>query len=890
MGERAKALQRINQSLVQLKQLSELAIPPIFKGSTELSIVRDAQQQYDNPETANAAYAKLKESYAAQSDVPLSPPEPAAIAALQTSNGFSLQTLLEKNSLEEYRRETGLSQLRDKLKEKLLSNISFEKGIEKLREHLDKRGTSSSADLGDQLKSVDASKILPETMKLGVFYPDISAEEVAWLSLTDIPSQFLFDQSPPFYFPVGIADIDLDGLRLAYGTIDERTENKIVSLSAEKILGLKGISGNYTLARFDHNVSQVLKALVLLSINDQDLYDRIWEEQDVIPLQRGDAQLIKSRLKQDAQRYNLPDNFESLRLEELIGKHVPYADIDLLRHKVNSYFASSHFENPLIKNSSDFVKLMGLLSRLPSFVESKIPFNGYVKFYGKTVQFIDSNGSVSDSVPLADHLINNCSYQFHERFSSISTTDEILKGIFQNIRQNIADKVVYKQECAVDAVQRSIFEKYNIFVPTSITSQTKKVGVLEMYNWHSVSDTHVERTVKFGLEELLSIKRIFDALPSQALTNISSIYKEISDESTIDAFLSGLVKGGHYELASKKICISLPFETPSVTSELEFVMYSAITDKNKKKKMHNLRASTELHKAHFDLTLLHEIGESIWAMISEEKKKEWLAIGGEDKKPENFLTPYARTSRSEDFCDSFAIYYIRGVDFRARAEKNSLIKAKYEFMNTLWNLDGNKREFSHSINLPLHQIAGKPEDDFTKLSLKERVRTIMKEQDNERKVRSGSAVLSYEELASRVEAQEDNGMSFNQAGREISKEYRENWKQEEKERGDRIREFVEMKKIEMLSNAGLHLEMDQKLPYFLYYGMRDDAVKYLREEGAKPQKAKKIAENLIKLYSYFKPYLVSPSPQKASELSEEGIKILGELAKLKNERLNPDQS
>ncbi|MEM4247028.1 MAG: hypothetical protein QXR48_03740 [Candidatus Woesearchaeota archaeon] len=76
---------------------------------------------------------------------------------------------------------------------------------------------------------------------------------------------------------------------------------------------------------------------------------------------------------------------------------------------------------------------------------------------------------------------------------------------------------------------------------------------------------------------------------------------------------------------------------------------------------------------------------------------------------------------------------------------------------------------------------------------------------------------------------------------------------EEMERSHNIRAFVIAKSDQLLCSLNVG-SMDElgDLSYFIYHGMREDAVKILLNAGAKQKKAEKTVEKLIRLFDYFR--------------------------------------
>jgi|GEM_PF-6692789 len=859
-----------------LQQLSEIAIPKHFTGSNDAIYLRKVYLGYENTENAQVSYSDLNKKYR-QHETPI----PQTKESQTESENKELQVALQRNSLEEYRSRTGLDKLRDELKKRLLDNISFENGAEKIKEYIDlhpERKSTQNSDIAIRLLADNATE---EMKKINTYNHHLTAEEVAWLSLVEIPNKgWIFDKLPNLYYPPALVDMDSDGLHFAQGTIDERLEQSEKSTHFYKSIGISGKSTQYELIPFSRNVNQIIKAIILLSINDEDLLNRIWKEQDIIPFQRGDALLLKSFIA------NRPNQFkfhEQKRLEEMLSdRDITHEQLDEVRKKVCDYFSQIKVENKNVEGVIDFVKLIGILSRVPNFVQEEQPFKGYAKLYGPKMDFISESGIVIDSVPLDEYLIQNTSYQFHDRMSDISSKNEVMKELMDEMKKKVGNAVAGTHLLAPDEVQLRILERYGIFIPTGVDSKKRKFDATEIMTRGYTETETVERSIKFGLDELLMIEHVLEFLPKGATKHVRSIFKEVSDANTLFSIQKGFLKAGHYDCTRKRIVISSPCESPIVVGDLDVGRIKKDLSVKSLKSLKIHEEHLDYHRAQYKHTLLHEIAESIYANLNQESINEWLKIESEIPKEKNlsksFLTSYAKESVSEDFCETFAIYFTHPDEFRARAEKSPILEKKYDFMKKIWSSDGVEREFEEAeTKIKIERLHGNPNSTLERIIFETRAKEIYFQQEDvdifERE-RFSTNVASYDDLEKKLRKGEDEGKNMEDVAREHFEEEELRVEFDEKRQDNRITDFVISKTYLMLGSLSETINEAEITPLqtLLYYQQGEEVIKQLREFGVPEKKAKAVTKNLLKLYKYFEEHLGIMKVQ--SDMNEEAAKFL----------------
>ncbi|MEM4240275.1 MAG: hypothetical protein QXK08_03725 [Candidatus Woesearchaeota archaeon] len=851
-------------TVARLEQLSEIAIPPQFQGTTSLSEVTNARKEFENSnvgdtfsqlhEKYNRCYDDLvkRRAYSRQN------PKPAdGQQMISVSQRRKLARILEMNSLEEYRRKTGLDKLREKLKNMIVEHASFEKGLANLNDYISTKTNPSPIPSFIEKEEFKRAGVPQDAWEANLRYPDMTADEVSWLSFAEIPKNWIYNFPSPVYYPAALVDIDFDGLHFAHGTVDHRLEDSVNAANHFKVGGITGVSHQYQLVPFKHNISQAIKALVLLSINDKDIFRKIWDEHDSDALARGDAMLLKSFISTNPKKYRIPKDFDSKNIEDLVNEgKVSVDDIGSARKEIADYYTGVHISGAYIYNILDFVKLVGILSRVPRFIAEKKQFSGYAKLYGTTMQFVSDLGEIIDSVPLAEHIMHKTAYQFHNHITEASSKNKVMRDLLNEIQSRISQENAGKNRMLSDAVQEEIFEKFGIFVHTGVKTKKCKYDAISVVLSKSAEKDILVKTIKFSYKELCTIREILNNLPRGAAGNVRSIVKEISDANTVYTFRTGTVRAGYYDTKTKRVTIALPLKAPISHSPLD-LLCDAILFNKKKRICNKPLLDIKFHYANFMETLLHEIGESIYANLDESLKREWQSLhnNADPKKLEDsFLTPYSRTSGNEDFSDHFALYYLRGAEFRKRALGRKVLQAKYEFMRRIWSAD-KPREFDNNIRFAITTISGRPGDDMAKLRVEEMVQEAFASSDacKIERIAFADSAKSYESIARKAERK---GISKRKELEELVEDddvSESKIRIEEMERSGRIRAFVIAKSDQLLCSLNVG-SMDElgDFPYLIYHGMREDAVKILLNAGAKQKKAEKTVEKLIRLFDYFR--------------------------------------
>jgi hypothetical protein len=621
--------------------VEKLFIPDVFKAPKDEETALACMRSYDSGGidclcTVIDEYESIVADNKRKSQPPLK----------QLSDSTAIERFSSGGVLMQYRKEKGLDKLRADLIEGIARAASFEDGIDLVYAHLMSPEHFEKSDLpiADEAGVIarEKEKIVNGKMEeIAIFYPDMTADEVAWLSLTSGKEEdWVFDKPQRMYWPPSLIEIDLDGLVFAEGTIDDKEFDNINSTSPWQIGGLTGIDSQTCSVPFDTNIKQAIKAIILLSLDDSDLYDKLWSEEMLVPITRGDGSLVKI--------------FAGEARDPMLVKEA--------RKEIVRYYNNSYFDCPYADRAIDFVKMIGTLERVPDFVKEKIPFRGYVRVHGTAMNFIDESGKILDTVPIAAHLSHNIAYQFHSRISGLDRKDTILREIFDELSRKINEKNVEEgNQMPSDVLQDQILEE-GIFLSNQAYSRIEKVPKSAMYMRGHISDESLVRTVKFSFYELLDIKDLLKDIPKKLKSGAIALIKRTADLASLDEVLLHEMEAGSYCPSSKTITLSLPEKTPISKSEIDVLL----------KKLYSERDLMYKFKITFSQTLAHEIGESVYS-LSAGIADAWNKINSKvaagitrEERAEYFLTSYGTTALNEDFADTFAMYLMFGSQFRQK--------------------------------------------------------------------------------------------------------------------------------------------------------------------------------------------------------------------------------
>ncbi len=497
-----------------IKSLDEIILPDIYKVPSDLETADIARRNYFKLEDMGCSYASIYDEYNRIADPSIEQhhSEKPNISSKQEEESKlptkikeeKLTLSLSRNSLEEYRRKYGLDKLRDKLMDSLVELASFKEGLFYLSEYINNLQENKSkykykslrSDLPNFEKYFDEKDTnYKEKLLISEHYPDINADEVSWFSLLKSPkNELIFDLRPNLFYVPALIGMDLDGLYFSDFSISEQDVDSIRSYAPHKIVGLTGYDFESEHYPFIHNVSQTIKAIMLLKLGDSHIFDRILEEEDIIPFRRGDSMLLRNFLSKQELKTEINSLYDVLSLDE----------IRKVRTEVCDYLQKCKFLNleERVYKIKDCVKTFGMLSRLPKFVEDKNSFSGYMMFYANNVEFVKENGEIADSVPIADYLRYRIANQFHDRLVSIDKKEQIVMQIFNGLNERIQQKNIREEnKMSLDVLQEELLTKFGIVAPVHAYSFLKRFDNFgEFYIVKGIENNFIERTLKFGFK------------------------------------------------------------------------------------------------------------------------------------------------------------------------------------------------------------------------------------------------------------------------------------------------------------------------------------------------------------------------------------------------------
>jgi len=709
--EKSLALVRIKDHI----KLFETFIPNIFRAPTDgIQCIEAMRNYYGGMSCLRDSFCKTMEDYR-KIEEKAGEPEHKPLKPMPKTK--ALQKFVSGGVLAEYRKKHGLDKLKKKLLEGLVKAASFERGIDILYEHITSPENDIKAEKGVSSEAahmvVEKEKVVNSKLQdVAFFYPDLTVNEIAWISLTNNKRKtWVLDKPSRMYWPPALIEMNLEGLVFAEGTIDENEFDATAARNPWQIGGITGIDKQTELFYFHPDVSKVIKALVLLTIDDNDLFEKLLKDEDIIPLLRGDELLVRSFRGLD----DIPEEL----LEDIIK-----SSNRIVRDEIVDFYNKSYFDCPYIQCITDFVRLIGTLERVPKFIKAKKPFRGYVKIYGTDVNFIKESGKIVDSVPIVSHLAHRVAYQFHRRITKLDRKDMILREIFEELTKGIIEEnYSQKNQMPTDIVQDQILD-LGVFASNQTYTWVEQLSRSTFFGKQFTYPEYLVRTVKFSFDELMDIKRILEDVPEYLRKGVARIIKRTSDYLNIEDVLVNYEEAGSYSSKQKTIKLSLPILTPSAQNSAELegkVLFYKMTGAKKaeKQKTEMELIDMAMFRIMFCQTIAHEIGESLYAS-NKRVSKAWDEIEAalpknipRKKRPKYFLTAYAATAPNEDFADTFAMYLLFGDQFRELCV-HPVIKQKYEFMKKLFSADGREREFKDKFEYSMYTVKNPPDADLRK--------------------------------------------------------------------------------------------------------------------------------------------------------------------------------
>ncbi|MFA6088324.1 MAG: hypothetical protein WC755_00540 [Candidatus Woesearchaeota archaeon] len=611
-------------------------------------------------------------------------------ALVASKNG--VMAIHQKDSLELQREAAGLVNARQDLITKISEQISFEKGMQIVLEHI-KNKTG---------KEISTLKEISET------YPDITSEEIAWIStIGRVPT--VYDLSFLGGVPT-IMDIDIEGIEFGFDGYNHYDMQRVTQKDAYRNSGFTGVNEKSKHYKFTSNFAKAFEALSLLHISDSYVFRQIYTKNKFHAFSRGDGILKRAILEANYQEFGI----DLVKLKELPLTQLCGIDTKKLDKKIHNIIKNKVVHNlSLNENYSaiELVTLIGILSKIPDFILDKKPFMGYILPFGKGVKILDATGKELEHVsyhPLVSQLAQE---SLHYETKDISKSNHLTKLVFDFYTNEIASRFEHKhdKELPIEILVERFKKEYNITIePKSIKklNSEKMSPMLIAFGGLQGDEDFFEYSLKLGNLELKLLLDSFDLLPKKIMPKIKKIVREFSNAQSPKLLLGGIESLGNYNSYTQTI-------TLLSTEDKTLLMFNEI----------------ELHL--YKHTLMHEIGHSVLDSLTKKQRAEWKKISRADKSDTDafmidielmkkiYRTDYEKLKEmddigdindpmsasvliQEDFAEHFAIYVNHGDEFRNSTNKK--INAKYNFIKKIFQARAKKGEKIEYCQKPIFSL------------------------------------------------------------------------------------------------------------------------------------------------------------------------------------------
>lgn len=633
--------------------------------------------------------------------------------------------VLQTDPLEEYRKQAGLSEERDKLLHELSESYSFDWGLRLLTLASDRKERYLT------MEEVNAD------------FPNLTKSEVTLFSLLERFPNYMIGKFP------GSNDTDILDLKRAsiafvggvtINGIEVRLDlNNQTDQDRSDVYVNKGMTGKNDGefsedVDFEPEVKEIFSNLIALTVTNQRLFERIWDTFDVSLLD-GFVKMDKMAVENVLAR----ELTTSEKIAEVISRLSSDEKVLVNNEKaiLDEALGKNIVVNPLkrqIYAPQDLVRLIGLMQETPDIFFHDEPFEGYMIPYGTGLLFTDQNGN-KNYYPFHDHYIREELRGLYYESVDATKYNHVMSQLFTDVRLDIQRDI--QQEMEEDGVDPSLLEgmqldaklRYNL----DFNSDEGQL-IRENTSLFEGSDKYSRETpVKIGVDEINQIIAAVRLVPQEFLSNIKGFQKRIDSLVSMQQLISGAVEAANYNFFTKTITMKQPPYYP-------------------------FNAKTPEDRAVYVFTVLHEIAHGVMRDFDMKMYFEWDAIShaqGITQTPESteYLTTYARESKQEDFAEHLASYVFHGEEFRNKAESDSTLKLKYEFMKKVFEkIGGNVREYPQISPFSFEQLHVYGEEFAKKMELADAAEKLKKmEEESEVAMRKKS-----EQVFSRDEGNESH--------------------------------------------------------------------------------------------------------------------------------------
>ncbi len=628
----------------------------------------------------------------------------------------AIASLRGVDALEDVRVQLGLDKLRDELMERLRGKLSWKSGLAMISDWIYKRFTVRCQTV----------------QEVNAYFPNLTLSELAFFPLlNELPLYMLLFGTE--FDPLSVSEsrlFDNIGLKskrripqqlwattqgIAYVLDDYASsmdDKGILEYDPYTVLGLTGISETVEVSGYSSWVRSIIAKLVPLTISNRRMYERVWNSSPEAT-QVGLGRIAKVALSR------------ILPAEEMVASQVSLqATIALLSNEQKILFeqertvlertivSASIFDlgRDVVLRPDEVVKLVGILSQVPGCVIAEMPFRGFIQPYGATIRFMDLDGNILETCPLASLYGREAAvtlYAEEEDSSRENTTIVALfKGFMADVQKDIMENVASELE-NLSLLESVVVE---LWLERGVLLQVLPVGLLkavrdfreDMFE-HSVTakDLVFRFTSKIGLHEAQQCAMILKLLGRQLLGGVDRVIKKQYARSIAES-MDGMVMQGQYDCSAKTITLR----------ELVDCLFGDIPSYQKVARA---------------FVLLHECGESLWPQLDEKIQGRWRKISWPRKKrsrvEKHFLTFYAHhKDEKEDFCDHFAAFVLHGPEFRLAANKSGPLRRKYRMMRSiLKRILGSVVEYPSLAPWTIREVHGAIEQQVEKMRLAEAI-------------------------------------------------------------------------------------------------------------------------------------------------------------------------
>ncbi len=636
-------------------------------------------------------------------------------------NVVAIAARFDKDAFEECRREKGLDMLRDELLDQLRTEISFERGFEMFREALAKKRirVNSWEDLNSR-------------------YPDLTAAEVALCSLlTRVPHSYLATGPnglggieygamiyPPLYSEFGdtlcqhlVASIYRATPPGINFILDYVGQEELVREKGSPKGGLDpysdgGITGAHLdleLVPFRPRIREAFRQLVVLAISNRKIHDRLFRESDEC-FTAAFGVILRKSFNEVTGALSLPASNIQAQVDSL-DRGMRAAVLRRAGELESNLCKAQIYDLTLgrILSPEDVFRLVALIQKPPGELFQEGGFSGYSAAYGFGVRFAGADGSFIGHSPYRAHYVRTAASNIHYETEEFENDTSVISELFETLHMEEIAKTCGGMIEGGRQYSRLEELRLDLFVSTGIELAFYPRQYLETYckegcstpgpaKWtgarESAKPVQSFTTRKIGFEEASLISETLKVLPREMLSGVKRISKKESSLLSIASIASGMLKLGEYSPSTMEITM---FENPDAP----------------------FNTGGGLMRYLYAFTLVHEVGESVWANMDEAQRAEYSRISGWGEGPggrhgvsddllnSHFLSAYSfQTGPNDDFAEHFAFYVLHAGEFRQRTEESGALGEKYAFLERAFTVSGKPVRYPQLCNATIKEVHG----------------------------------------------------------------------------------------------------------------------------------------------------------------------------------------